>query len=90
MGAADFEGARSLADAQVGGPRSGQAQWQLGLIAYRQHDYAEAVRQFEATRTIGLCVGEGAAYVTKEFALEDAVGQTSHVHGDEALRRARR
>jgi soluble lytic murein transglycosylase-like protein len=49
IGAGDFEGARSLADGQVGGARSGQAQWQLGLIAYRQHDYAEAVRQFEAS-----------------------------------------
>jgi len=45
----DLEAARSAALAQAGGPRSGQAQWQLGLIAYRQHDYAEAVRQFEAS-----------------------------------------
>ncbi|MGD9967250.1 MAG: transglycosylase SLT domain-containing protein [Hyphomonadaceae bacterium] len=49
IGVADFEGARALAYAQVGGPRSGVAQWQLGLIAYRMHDYAEAVRQFEAS-----------------------------------------
>jgi soluble lytic murein transglycosylase len=49
IGSGDFDGARALADAQVGGPRSGQAQWQLGLIAYRMHDYAEAVRQFEAS-----------------------------------------
>lgn len=49
MGAGDFEGARNIASAQVGGPRSGVAQWQLGLIAYRMHDYAEAVRQFEAS-----------------------------------------
>ncbi len=49
IGAGDMEAARNLAYAQVGGPRSGQAQWQLGLIAYRQHDYAEAVRQFEAS-----------------------------------------
>ncbi|MBC7769352.1 MAG: lytic transglycosylase domain-containing protein, partial [Phycisphaerales bacterium] len=49
IGAGDMEGARALAQAQVGGPRSGQAQWQLGLIAYRQHDYAEAIRQFEAS-----------------------------------------
>lgn len=49
IGLQDFDGARSLASAQVGGPRTGQAQWQLGLIAYRQHDYAEAVRQFEAS-----------------------------------------
>jgi soluble lytic murein transglycosylase-like protein len=49
IGEGDFEGARALAYAQLDGPRSGQAQWQLGLIAYRQHDYAEAVRQFEAS-----------------------------------------
>jgi soluble lytic murein transglycosylase-like protein len=49
IGAGDLEAARNLAYAQAGGARSGQAQWQLGLIAYRQHDYAEAVRQFEAS-----------------------------------------
>lgn len=53
MGEGDFEGARALAYAQLDGPRSGQAQWQLGLIAYRQHDYAEAVRQFEASTRWG-------------------------------------
>lgn len=49
IGEGDMEGARSLAYAQVDGPRAGQAQWQLGLIAYREHNYAEAVRQFEAS-----------------------------------------
>jgi soluble lytic murein transglycosylase len=49
IGAGDDEGARALAAAQLAGPRSGQAAWKLGLIAYRQHDYAEAVRQFEAS-----------------------------------------
>jgi soluble lytic murein transglycosylase len=49
IGEGDMEGARNLAYAQVGGARTGQAQFQLGLIAYRQHDYAEAVRQFEAS-----------------------------------------
>jgi soluble lytic murein transglycosylase-like protein len=49
IGAGDLEGARAAAFEQVGGPRSGQAQWQLGLIAYRQQDFAEAVRQFEAS-----------------------------------------
>ena len=47
MGEGNYDGARNLAYAQLGGPRTGQAQWQLGLMAYRQHDYAEAVRQFE-------------------------------------------
>lgn len=45
----DLERARNLAYAQLDGPRAGQAQWQLGLIAYRQQDYAEAIRQFEAS-----------------------------------------
>lgn len=49
IGAADFDAARDIALGQVGGPRSGVAQWQLGLIAYRAHDYAEAIRQFEAS-----------------------------------------
>lgn len=48
IGAGDDEGALALASVQAEGPRAGQAQWQLGLIAYRRHDYAEAVRQFEA------------------------------------------
>jgi soluble lytic murein transglycosylase len=49
IGVGDMDGARALASAQLDGPRAGQAHWQLGLIAYRQHDYAEAVRQFEAS-----------------------------------------
>lgn len=49
IGAGDDEGARAIASGQVGGPRSGQAQFQLGLIAYRGRDFAEAVRQFEAS-----------------------------------------
>ncbi len=49
IGEGDMEGARALANAQLNGPRSGQAQWQLGIIAYYQHDYAEALRQFEAS-----------------------------------------
>jgi soluble lytic murein transglycosylase-like protein len=49
IGAGDDEGARAIAYGQVDGPRSGQLQFQLGLIAYRAHDYAEAVRQFEAS-----------------------------------------
>jgi soluble lytic murein transglycosylase-like protein len=49
IGANDLEGARALAESQLYGPRSGQAAWQLGLIAFRLHDYAEASRQFEAS-----------------------------------------
>lgn len=49
IGGGDMDGARTLALAELDGPRSGQAHWQLGLIAFRQHDYAEAVRHFEAS-----------------------------------------
>ena len=49
IGAGDFEGARVAAESALYGPRAGQAAWQLGLIAYRRHDYAEAIRQFEAS-----------------------------------------
>jgi soluble lytic murein transglycosylase-like protein len=49
LGEGDDEGARALAYFQLSGPRAGQAAWQLAIIAYRQHDYAEAVRQFEAS-----------------------------------------
>jgi tetratricopeptide (TPR) repeat protein len=80
MGAGDFEGARNLANAQVGGPRSGQAQWQLGLIAYRLHDYAEAVRQFEASsqwRHHGGWALAGAHYWAARSRL--AAGETSGV-----------
>jgi soluble lytic murein transglycosylase-like protein len=49
IGAGEFDAARSLALVQADGPRSGQAQWQLGLIAYRQSDYSEAARQFDAS-----------------------------------------
>lgn len=47
IGESDFDGARALAAAALDGPRSGQAHWQLGLIAYRQHDYTQAVGHFE-------------------------------------------
>lgn len=49
IGNGDLDGARSLAQSEAYGPRAGQAQWQLGLIAYRQRDYAEAARQFDAS-----------------------------------------
>ncbi|MBY0563427.1 MAG: lytic transglycosylase domain-containing protein [Hyphomonadaceae bacterium] len=49
IGEADFDGARTLALAALNGPRSGQAHWQLGLIAYRRHDYAQAVAHFESS-----------------------------------------
>lgn len=49
IGASDDEGARAIAAAHIDGPRSGQIQFQLGLIAYRAHNYADAVRYFEAS-----------------------------------------
>lgn len=49
IGVRDDEGARAIAANHMYGPRAGQIQFQLGLIAYRAHDYAEAVRQFEAS-----------------------------------------
>lgn len=48
VGNGDDTGARALGAEQLNGPRSGQAAWWLGLLAYRSHDYAEAVRQFDA------------------------------------------
>ena len=47
IGAGDDTAARALAAEQLYGPRAGQAAWALGIIAYRVHDYTEAVRQFE-------------------------------------------
>ena len=49
LGAGDDEAAHTLALAALGTPRAGQAEWRLGLIAFRQHDYAEAARRFEAS-----------------------------------------
>ncbi len=48
IGAGDDQAARASATEQLFGARAGQAAWALGLIAYRGHDYSEAVRQFEA------------------------------------------
>jgi soluble lytic murein transglycosylase-like protein len=47
VGNSDDTGARGIGAEQLNGPRSGQAAWWLGLVAYRAHDYAEAVREFE-------------------------------------------
>lgn len=47
IGAGDDEGAKAIAYGELSGPRSGQVNWLLGLIAFRAHDYAEAVRQFD-------------------------------------------
>ena len=47
VGSGDDTNARAVGQSALYGPRSGQAAWELGLVAYRAHDYAEAVRQFE-------------------------------------------
>lgn len=47
MWAGDYAGAKALALAAADGPRSGEANWRLGLLAYREQDYAEAARRFE-------------------------------------------
>ena len=53
MWTGDFAGARQLALSASLGPRSGEANWRLGLMAYRDHDYAEATRRFEAAVSWG-------------------------------------
>lgn len=90
IGEGDFDGARSLANAQLGGPRSGQAQWQLGLIAYRLQDYSEAARQFEASTRWPYHGGwalAAAHYWTARSLL--AAGETERVaeHLEQAARR---
>lgn len=49
VGVGEIVGARALAYEQLAGPRSGQAEWWLGVLAYRDHDYASAVQHFEAS-----------------------------------------
>ncbi|MFT3727318.1 MAG: lytic transglycosylase domain-containing protein [Terricaulis sp.] len=48
VGNGDDSEAKELGAQMLGGPRSGDAAWELGLVAYRAHDYSEAARQFEA------------------------------------------
>lgn len=47
FGAADYAGAEALAQAALNGPRSGQAAWWLGLIAFRNGDYGRAAAFFD-------------------------------------------
>jgi len=49
IGVRNDERARAIGAEHAYGPRAGQIQFQLGLVAYRAHDYSEAVRQFEAS-----------------------------------------
>jgi soluble lytic murein transglycosylase-like protein len=48
FGDGDIAGARALAEANLSGPRSGQAQWWRGLAAFRQQDFSIAREAFEA------------------------------------------
>jgi len=86
----DDAGARSLADAQLNGPRDGQAHWLLGLIAYRAHNYAEALRHFEQSaqwQHHGGWASAGAHYWAARSRL--AAGETEGVvfHLEQAARR---
>ncbi|MES1156888.1 MAG: lytic transglycosylase domain-containing protein [Alphaproteobacteria bacterium] len=51
VGMGDDADAKALGEAAANGPREGQADWWLGIVAYRQRDYAEAARRFEASAT---------------------------------------
>ncbi|MDX2276244.1 MAG: lytic transglycosylase domain-containing protein [Hyphomonadaceae bacterium] len=53
IGEGDYDRARASALQLADGARSGPANWYLGLIAYRQRDYAEAVRRFELSAAWG-------------------------------------
>ena len=67
----------------------------LRLLAERNvadlvHEQRAAVRELEAAGPVAFGIGEGAAHVAEEFALEHALGQPAHVDGDEGLGRADR
>ncbi|MES1201016.1 MAG: lytic transglycosylase domain-containing protein [Pseudomonadota bacterium] len=49
VGSGDDADAKQLGEIAAQGPREGQADWWLGIVAYRQHDYAEAIRRFDAS-----------------------------------------
>jgi peptidoglycan lytic transglycosylase len=48
VGGGDLDAAQREATKALDGPRSGQAHWWLGIIAFKQQDYGTAVREFEA------------------------------------------
>jgi soluble lytic murein transglycosylase-like protein len=47
FGDGDIAGARTLAGSLIGGPRTGEAQWWLGLAAFRMGDFAAAAAAFQ-------------------------------------------
>lgn len=84
IGQGEYQAARDAALAQLDGPRSGQAAWQLGLIAYRDHDFAEAVRQFETSAAWpyhGGWAAAGAHYwaARARLAAGESTGVTAHL-----------
>ncbi|MET0183163.1 MAG: hypothetical protein ABW199_09780, partial [Caulobacterales bacterium] len=46
VAAADYSGAKIAGEAALNGPRSGEAHWWLGLVAFRERDYADAANHF--------------------------------------------
>lgn len=48
VAANDLTGARSVGDSALFGPRAGEANWWMGLVAYRERDYARATQHFDA------------------------------------------
>jgi len=84
VGNGDDTGARAIGAEQLSGPRSGQAAWWLGLLAYRSHDYAEATRQFEVAAAwpyFGGWASAGAHYwaARARLATGDATGVAQHL-----------
>ncbi len=57
----DMVSATTQASAALGGPRAGQAEWQLGLIAFRERRYADAAARFDAASAWRHWDGWGAA-----------------------------
>ena len=47
VGEGSDDDAKALAAQMLNGPRAGDAAWELGLVAYRAHNYSEAAHQFE-------------------------------------------
>ena len=56
-------------------------------VAYLVEEYRPPVGQLEASRPVGVGIGEGAFFVPEEFALEEALRQTAEVYFDERLLR---
>ena len=64
--------------------------WLSGHVGDFVEEQRAAVGQLEAADAVGLGVGEGAADVAEQLALEDALGDAAGVDRDERPRRAGR